>query len=103
VSHGYYQVFNIYPDKEKLGYSSSCWGVDMSHKYLILQGTTKLDLVSKYEICRCPDGKGRLLYDYRKKDFVREGKCKLFLLCTIVHTVTFEQKLKRGEIFVSFY
>lgn len=83
---------------EKLGLDLLV-GLSMSHKFLVIQNLSRVDVISKYEICRCPDGKGRLLFDYRKKEYVREGKCKLMLLCTIIHTINFEQKRKRGEFF----
>ncbi|MCR8455107.1 MAG: hypothetical protein QXJ52_01300 [Candidatus Korarchaeota archaeon] len=74
----------------------------MTHEHLIIQGTTRLDIISKRELCVCSDGTGRLLYDFRKKEFIREGKCKLQLLCTIIHTTSFQRKIKQEQLFIDY-
>lgn len=69
---------------------------------LILSSVARLDTISKQVVCSCPDGGGRLLFDFKTKKFIYEGRCKLMLLCTIIQTQKYLSKLReRGYIISS--
>ena len=46
----------------------------------------------------CRDGGGRLIFDYKQKKFIFEGRCKLMLLCTFINMKKFETKLRKRGI-----
>jgi len=69
----------------------------MDENLFVVRGGAKIGLVSKEEICRCTDGGGRLFYDFRRRKFVLEGRCKLFLLCTIIEIEKFKSKMLKNN------
>lgn len=70
----------------------------VKHEQFILKNLARLDLVSKEEVCSCRDGGGRLIFDYKQKKFIFEGRCKLMLLCTFINMKKFETKLRKRGI-----
>ncbi len=73
-------------------------GLRLDEEQFVLRGGARIEVVARQEICRCVDGEGRLLYDFRTRKFIPEGRCKIMLLCTIVNQVQFKRKLEESKM-----
>ncbi|MEX0567564.1 MAG: hypothetical protein Q6363_000185 [Candidatus Njordarchaeota archaeon] len=69
----------------------------MREDEFIIKGGAEVEVVSRVTVCECKDKRGRLLYDFKKNEFVHEGKCKLFLLCTIIEMQQFKSELSKNN------
>ncbi len=72
----------------------------MEEEKFIVRGGAKIAIVSREQVCRCVDGRGALFYDFRSREFVFEGRCKLLLLCTIIEMEKFKSKLAKNHLLV---
>ncbi len=69
----------------------------MDEHLFVTKGGAKIGLVSQAVVCRCKDNDGMLLYDFRTKSFIRKGKCKLMLLCTLIQMNRFKTRLAENK------
>ena len=70
----------------------------MEEEKFIVRGGAKVATISRERVCRCTDGRGELYYDFRTREFVFEGRCKLMLLCTIIEMERFKSRLVKNHL-----